>query len=238
MARICSSAGVGQQVAGKLPGDELIERHVGVEGPHDPVTPRPRLALAIDLKAVAVGVAGRVQPIDGHALAVMLGGEQAVDQSLVGIGRIVGRQRLSISAGVGGRPVRSKLTGESACDGRLPAAAAAPTLGQAIGDQRHRSAIASPVPGTSTGRSGMKAPMVFIFCALLDPQTEGLYFGVREPLELRRRGRHALVFVGARYASQEQQLSCGLCGAIAPAATATSRTSSRRSASRFFASGP
>ena len=43
--------------------------------------------------AVGVGVAGDVEPVPAPALAVVRRGEQAVDQPLVGVGRVVGEER-------------------------------------------------------------------------------------------------------------------------------------------------
>ena len=67
--------GLGQEVAGELVGDEFIPREVLVEGLNDPVAPWPHVALAVDLETVAVGVAGEVEPICGHAFAIARRGE-------------------------------------------------------------------------------------------------------------------------------------------------------------------
>ena len=70
----------GQEVAGELRGDELVEGKVVVERFDDPIAPRPHLALAIHLEAVAVGVARDVQPVHGHAFAEVRRGEEAVNE--------------------------------------------------------------------------------------------------------------------------------------------------------------
>ena len=62
--------GAGQHVARKLLDGELVERHVVVVGVDDPVAPAPHRPLAVGLIAVGVGVAGGVEPLDGHPLAV------------------------------------------------------------------------------------------------------------------------------------------------------------------------
>ena len=85
VARTWSRRGPGQQVAGQLPGDELVVRQIGVEGLDDPVAPGPHGAIDVGLVAVGVGVAGQVEPVDGHALAEPGRGQQAVDQALVGV---------------------------------------------------------------------------------------------------------------------------------------------------------
>src|SRR5437763_1537432 len=61
-----------QQVARNLLDRELIERHVGVEGADHPIAIRPDRAVAVTLIAVAVGIAGGVEPgrRPSHDLAV------------------------------------------------------------------------------------------------------------------------------------------------------------------------
>ena len=81
-----------EQVAGELPHGELVEAHVLVEGFDDPVAPRPHRARAVGLEAVAVGVAGVVEPEHRHALAVARGGEQAIHGALVGVRRPVSEE--------------------------------------------------------------------------------------------------------------------------------------------------
>jgi hypothetical protein len=100
--------GVGQEVAGELFDDELIVGQIAIEGVDDPVAVLPDLARGIDRVAVGVGVAGEVEPRSRPAFAVVRGGEQALDEALVGIGAICRGGRWSASAGDGGRPVRSR----------------------------------------------------------------------------------------------------------------------------------
>src|SRR5262249_42835745 len=57
----------GQKIPGELPDGELIEGEIVVVRLHHPVAPRPHRALAVALVAVAVGVAGRVEPVPGHS---------------------------------------------------------------------------------------------------------------------------------------------------------------------------
>ena len=73
--------GPGQEVAGQEPDGELIERHVVVQGLDQPVAPDPLPGVAVLLEAVAVGVAGGIEPGQGHPLAVMRAREQAVDEA-------------------------------------------------------------------------------------------------------------------------------------------------------------
>ncbi len=71
---------------------------VAIERGDDPVAPGPHGAGEVVLKAVGVGVAGAVEPVHRHALAVMGRGEQAIDERLVGPGRRSARNA-STSAG-------------------------------------------------------------------------------------------------------------------------------------------
>ena len=63
--------GIGKQVARELLDGELIERLVAVVGVDDPVAPPPHVPLFVGLKAVAVGIAGAVEPPHGHPLAIV-----------------------------------------------------------------------------------------------------------------------------------------------------------------------
>ena len=77
-----------------------------VEAPDHPVAIEPDVAGVVAVVADRVGVADHVEPADRHALAVVRAGEQAVDESLVGVGRS-SSTNASTSSGVGGRPIRS-----------------------------------------------------------------------------------------------------------------------------------
>ncbi len=54
--------GIGQQVAGQLPGQEFIVGQVFVEGVDDPVAPGPHGTVAVVLIAVGIGIARHVEP--------------------------------------------------------------------------------------------------------------------------------------------------------------------------------
>ena len=101
---------VGQQVAGQLLDDELVEGLVGVEGVDDPVAVGPDLAVVVEVQAVGVAVAGGVEPEPRHVLAVAGRVEQAVDDLLVSVAATSRRGRRRPPARVGGRPVRSSVT--------------------------------------------------------------------------------------------------------------------------------
>ena len=78
-------------VPGQLQPDELVERHVVVQGLDDEVAVvvggRP---VGVALVAAAVGVAGDVQPVPAPALAVVGAGEEPVHEGLVGGVRVRG----------------------------------------------------------------------------------------------------------------------------------------------------
>ena len=94
--------GVWQQVAGELPAGEVVPGEVVVERPDHPVSPGPHGGpFAIDLKAIAVGVAGEVEPVGGHPLAVARTGQQAVEEPFVGIGMSIGQEGFDLGHGRG-----------------------------------------------------------------------------------------------------------------------------------------
>ena len=82
--------GVGEQVAGKEPGREPIERHVVVQGLDQPVTPDPLPCVAILLESVTVGVPRGVQPGERHPLSVTRACHQTIHEVFISI-------RISIS---------------------------------------------------------------------------------------------------------------------------------------------
>jgi hypothetical protein len=90
------AAGVGQQVAGQLPGQELIVGKVAIERGDDPVAIRRHVSLDIRLVAIGVRIPRQVQPVHRHALAVGRRRQVAIDQPLIGGFRRIGGERLDI----------------------------------------------------------------------------------------------------------------------------------------------
>ena len=88
---------VGQQVAGELLDREPVERQVGVQGPNHPIPPNVLVIIAILLEAVAVGVAGGVEPGQRHALAVVGAGEEAGDDLVIGVRGVVREEVLHVA---------------------------------------------------------------------------------------------------------------------------------------------
>src|SRR5262245_19913076 len=59
-----------QQIAGDLLDREAVERLVAIECVNDPITPSPHVPLRIRLVTIRVGIAGGVEPTDGHLFAI------------------------------------------------------------------------------------------------------------------------------------------------------------------------
>src|SRR5665213_545770 len=82
-------ASVRKHVASDLLKRELVIRLIAIEGVDDPIAPAPHVALAIVLVTIRVGVAGRIQPAEGHPLTVAWRSEQAIHYLFVHVGRRV-----------------------------------------------------------------------------------------------------------------------------------------------------
>ena len=76
--------GLGQEVAGDLLDEKLVVGLVPIQGVNDPVTPGPLFAREIFFEAVAVGVAGGVEPDAGPFLAVAFAREKLGDEGFDG----------------------------------------------------------------------------------------------------------------------------------------------------------
>ena len=72
----------GQQVAGNLLDDELVPRHVSVDGVNHPVSPDPLFALQIFFVAVGVGVPCKIQPVSSPFFAEPFVHQQRLDRCL------------------------------------------------------------------------------------------------------------------------------------------------------------
>ena len=85
----------GEDVAGELLVEEAVVRDVGVEGVDDVIAIEVRLGdRVIGVIPGGVGVPGEVEPVASPSLAVMGRGEQLVDQAFIGVGPVVGDERL------------------------------------------------------------------------------------------------------------------------------------------------
>ncbi len=88
-----------QEIAGELPGEELIVRQVVVERADDPVAIRRHVAVDVGLVAVRVGVSREIEPVHRHPLAVRRRGQVVLDGAGVRAGRSIAHERVD----VGGR---------------------------------------------------------------------------------------------------------------------------------------
>ena len=107
---------VGQHVPGQLFYGELVVGHIVIESPDHPIAVGPDVAWTIFLVAIAVGVAGEVEPLASPLFPVALGGEQLVDQALVGIRSFVVDEGIGLS-GVGGQTDQVEI---KSSDQRIP----------------------------------------------------------------------------------------------------------------------
>ena len=86
---------VGQQVSGKLPRNELIERQIFVERLNYPISIGPHRTGTIGLIAMRVGITGHIEPLARQAFPVARRSQQSVDDLLVSVGRRVGQERIN-----------------------------------------------------------------------------------------------------------------------------------------------
>ena len=78
---------LGQQIASDLLNCELVETLVAVKGFDDPFAVRPHLPVIVEMQAVRVGVARRIQPVAGAMLPVAWRREQLVHEFFIRTGR-------------------------------------------------------------------------------------------------------------------------------------------------------
>ena len=96
MAMRWSRVAFGQEIAGELPEKELIVGQVLIEGADDPVAVGRHVAIEVGLVAVGVGVAGEIEPVHRHALAVSRRGQIAIHRARVGARRLIGKKRVDL----------------------------------------------------------------------------------------------------------------------------------------------
>ena len=80
------AGGVREQVAGELLDGEGVERLVVVEGLDHPIAVRPHRALRVALEAVGIGIAGEVEPLHRHVLAVVRRSHESIEGLGPGLG--------------------------------------------------------------------------------------------------------------------------------------------------------
>ena len=165
-----------QQIGRQLLEDELVVGQVGVERPGHIVAigegiEQPPLFLQTDI-FLGVGIAGDVEPMPAPALAVMGRGQQPLDHPLEGAGRSVGFRNAAISAGVGGRPIRSNVARRSSVrrsaggEGARPFCSSRARMKRSTGERSngHRARPATPAgapavpPNVSSRRRSTAGP--------------------------------------------------------------------------------
>ena len=77
---------IGQHVSSQLINGKLVEGHVSIQRPNDPVPVGPNLALLVIGKAARVGIAREVEPILGAAFGIVTCRYQTIYQTIVGVG--------------------------------------------------------------------------------------------------------------------------------------------------------
>ena len=190
------AVGVRQQVARDLFEGEAVEGFVLVETADDVVAVGPDIARGIAMVADGVGVADHIQPADGHALAVVRRGQQAVDELRVGVRRLILDEGFDF--------LRGRRQAEQV---GMEATRERPTVGF-VGRRealRFEARFDERVDGLDRGRHGrfdrrLIGPMVLILRSFGDPTLEELLL-FRSQLLVRFGRRHDLFRIG-----QEQPL--------------------------------
>ena len=191
--------GARQHVSGELLHGELIEPHVGIERADHPVAPRPVGAAGVGLKAVAVGIAGGVEPFQSHPLAEVLTGEELLHILLVGVGSRVGHEGIDIgrqwrqSGEIERQPPRECLTIGLGIRRKL----------RPLEPCKHEAVDRTATPRRIANRRHLRpfhpreGPVALILGPLLDPAAEDCSLGRRDWLAEVRRWHHD-IRIGAR----------------------------------------
>ena len=198
--------GVGQEVAGKLLNGEPVETLVLVERLDDVVAVGEDVARRVGMVADSVRVTHHVQPADGHALAVVRRGEQALDELGVGVWRLVIHERVHLfGLGRQAEQVEVEPARERAAVG----------LGRGLEAKRLEARLHEMVHGVLAGGDGglhrrHVSPVRLILSPLSDPALEQILLRTRELL-VRVRRRHQVVGVFGEDAFDQLAL-VGLAG--------------------------
>ena len=189
-----------QQVAGELPGDELIPGQVGVEHADHPIAIRPRVGVAVGLIPIRVRVAGEIEPGHRHAFPETRRSEQSIDDRGVSRGRRIGEERVDFRR-------RRRQAGEIERDSSQPAFArclgsGAEGFGFNPGEDETIEFAARPRGSLNDGRGHAvgqrhERPMGFVPRPACNPPAQRFLLRRGEDL-VRLRRRHHFVVVGAR----------------------------------------
>ncbi len=214
---LLGGGGVGQEVARELFHRKLVEGHVRGEGLNHPVTPPPHLAGTVRMIHAGVAVPREIHPQQGHAFAVLGGGQHALDQFGVGVGAFVLKERRQFcrrrrQAGeVQVQAARLHLRG---CGGRGTHSLRSKSRAYK-GVQSGNSSIR---PGLWRAHRRHKGPVARVGCAGGNPSFQRLHLLRRQAFSnVSIRGRHDFVRVLGRDARQQFAFGCvflveDLCG--------------------------
>ena len=190
--------GIGQQVAGKLLDDELVERLVGVERLDHPVAIGPDLAIVVQVQAMGVAVAGGVEPEPGHVLAVARRVEQPVHELLISLVRAIGQEGIDL---LGRRGQAGQVEEDAADQGRrVGLGRGVQPLGLEPGQDETVDRIPRPAGILDGGQVGLarrlEGPVRRPRRPLLDPSAERLDLLGRQLLAELLRGHLGFGIVG------------------------------------------
>ena len=201
-----------QEVAGELFDREGVERLVAVEGFDDPVSIGPHRALGVALETVRVGVAGEVEPLYRHVLAVVRRSQQAVEGLGPGFRRTIGEESLQV--GIGRRQAGQVEGGAAEQRGLGGIAVRLQSFGGEALDEESIDRVAAG-GNRRDGRfdRNLESPVALILGAFLDPAfDQGDLIFRKHLVELRR--RHVVVgvvgaqslhhFAGVRFAGDDR----------------------------------
>ena len=182
-------AGIGEEIPGELPGDEIVPGEIAVKGPDHPVAPPPHRSIAIDLEAVAIGVARQIEPVGRHPLAVARALKEPIEEFFIRLGAVVADKRRHLFRGR-----------RQPCDIKRRPTDERNPIGLGL---RRDAALRKPLPHDSVDRMNrrqslrqhrnferLKRPVGLVFGAGADPAFQELDLLRREPAELRGRRRH------------------------------------------------
>ena len=182
-------AGIGEEITGELPGDKIVPREITVEGADHPVAPPPHRAVAIDLEAVAVGVAGQIEPIGRHPLAVARALKEPIEEFFIRLGAVIGDKRRHLFSGRR-QPCDIKRRPADQPDPiglglRRDAALGKPLLHNSVDRMNRRRSLRQ-----HRGFKRLKRPVGLVHSAGADPALQEIDLLRGELAELRSRRRH------------------------------------------------
>ena len=190
--------GVFDKIAGEQVAREFVVGQVAVQGPDQPIPPRPDVrSKGIGSIAGGIGIPGQIQPHPGPALPEMGRCQETIHKTLVGVGatirhessHLVGRGRQSGEV-QGQPPDQGRSIG--LCRGFEPGGLE-PRRDETVDSVLHPTAIGHLGKFGTSGRA--PGPMGGVLGPLLDPAGQDLRLGRRHRiLQLRR--RHDLLGVG------------------------------------------